>query len=263
MTSSGQLPTGLLSGTISSFGDYDQCLAAKERAIDETQSLSGKYCLLEVSLPILENNNTGRSLLIGASRRQDILPQDVFSQELVSRLAMLHSAFYTSNLTIGLCVPSTCSGEELVQLIQLISGTAVRVSIGNCQTIRPRFNHLHLEKSWLSLDLFEKISLSFVIFSIVIVLLATVCDTFSGHKHVKNVLVKSFSLLTNIQHLTREGRKIVDYDCDEIEFEQKEQSRPRKLYFIEGLRVLAMLWVVSCHAFSLGCLDVPQLIGKF
>lgn len=261
----------MLSGTVGSFGDYDQCLAATERAIDETSTpLRGKYCLLEAALPTLSinnnnnNNHTGGSLLIGVSHRLAILPPDMFSGELVERLAMLHTGFYSANLTIGVCVPSACSGEELTQLARLVIGTGIRLSIGHCQTLadRSKFDSAHLRQTWPNLDRFEKVSLVFVLGTIAAVVLATVFDAFFGRKHVRNMLVHSFSLLTNVGHLARAGRKAADYDKDEIAFESAARSQPRKLYFLEGLRVLTMLWVMSCHVVAFGCIDIAPLLGK-
>ncbi|CAG2103166.1 unnamed protein product [Medioppia subpectinata] len=45
--SMGKLPSGLSDGVITSFGDYDQCLAVKSGPQMNTKTIYGKYCLVK------------------------------------------------------------------------------------------------------------------------------------------------------------------------------------------------------------------------
>jgi hypothetical protein len=49
-----KVPSGLLSGNINQFGDYDQCLGASSPF---DRYLRGKYCLVEIDPKFRDNNS--------------------------------------------------------------------------------------------------------------------------------------------------------------------------------------------------------------
>lgn len=87
---SSKAPSGLMHGTLSSFGDYDQCLAIAHG------SISGRYCGIELKY---------------VSKRHDSLEVDrLLSQAIPS--------FHKVNVDVGLCVPVSCSSADVRKLVQ-------------------------------------------------------------------------------------------------------------------------------------------------
>jgi hypothetical protein len=85
----------MLDGTLTSFGDYDECLYLKSR--DVSPAFVGKYCSIEMSLEL-----DGKQ-----------------SAENISRLMKERiPVFGSSNLLLGLCLPSLCSNHEIEKLIK-------------------------------------------------------------------------------------------------------------------------------------------------
>lgn len=85
---SGSIPSGLLDGTLSDFGDYDQCLALQS-SIDP--SIRGKHCMIKAKL------------LKSAAKTLDI--EDSF---------LMKNDF---SINIGLCQPSICSAQEIKEIL--------------------------------------------------------------------------------------------------------------------------------------------------
>lgn len=76
MDASASLPSGLLDGTFSSFGDYDQCLQIS----GSQKELEGKYCI--VKLDFKASDDLGKHLTffplnVGTCVPQACTPQDV------------------------------------------------------------------------------------------------------------------------------------------------------------------------------------------
>ena len=57
--SNGHIPSGLLSGTFTNFGDYDQCLQIS--TVIHNNTIDGKYCFLTMR-PIRPNGERSVSL---------------------------------------------------------------------------------------------------------------------------------------------------------------------------------------------------------
>jgi hypothetical protein len=100
--SNGHWPSGILSGSFSSFGDYDQCLSIK--AEKNSFSLSGKYCFLELRPPIpvqkVNLNNT---------------KYDKYYYQSVINYWVKMDGF--APLANGICVPSICNDQEIEQVL--------------------------------------------------------------------------------------------------------------------------------------------------
>lgn len=95
---------GVLSGTTTWLGDYDQCLSV--RTTFGSRPLVGKYCLATVSLP----------------RQARFHPLPVNESVLTQRWLAGPLRSWADNdnyysVAFGLCFPSTCQPKEVHQLL--------------------------------------------------------------------------------------------------------------------------------------------------
>jgi hypothetical protein len=100
-------PAGILDGTVTDFGDYEQCLSIEpNEVIGESQ-----YCLIDISLPLPEPMPIHQNLF----HRVNVLPQYVnrSRNDVFFKLAEDASFFYWINPKLGICVPNKCSINDV------------------------------------------------------------------------------------------------------------------------------------------------------
>ena len=96
----GRFPSGLISGTVTAFGDYDQCID-----IDHTvngKTIVGKYCLLDIRLPIPSSPITFN---------ENISTNSLFKTIVKNPLNYMR-------ITNGICIPSVCTKLEMTLILQ-------------------------------------------------------------------------------------------------------------------------------------------------
>lgn len=76
---------GLISGTVTSLGDYDECLGSKSEDVDP--SFQGRHCVVELQPPLYSNETR------------------------------LHPVLGFFNPSFAVCVPSSCSQDDLVSIL--------------------------------------------------------------------------------------------------------------------------------------------------
>jgi len=170
--SSGKTPTAFLEGTVTSLGDYDECLAISSPGAD----IKGKYCLVDI-FPMGYKNR---------ERRKD------GKVSLNSMQYFKASAYY-----FGLCFPSSCSENDVrVVVSEVVKPFPLMVKGDlNCDTLEDRsFYHLLT-----NLRLGPFISLVFLTVVLTTVAISTVRDVLTPDKATP--LNKSFSLVANLHKL--------------------------------------------------------------
>lgn len=95
LDTSAKPPPALLQGSVSSFGDYDECLEINSHLLDRDHITSGQYCLVRFSI------HSGKS-----SRLQ-----------VTNHLLDLHPIADYYYPLHGLCIPSGCSRDDLQTLL--------------------------------------------------------------------------------------------------------------------------------------------------
>ncbi|CAG2113110.1 unnamed protein product [Medioppia subpectinata] len=121
-----KIPSGLTTGVVSFFGEYDQCLQIKSPTIvDKTdQYIYGKYCLLRpyVSYPDFKalqevkeipflNEETNRLL------QKNWTPNINFLKLLLTYNLMAKKAYL---FHFGVCIPSTCDVKDVQSVVQKV-----------------------------------------------------------------------------------------------------------------------------------------------
>ncbi|KAH9511887.1 hypothetical protein DERF_010311 [Dermatophagoides farinae] len=106
LDAAGKIPSGLLEGTLSSVGDYNQCLEIKSpRSQNENlKQFRGKYCFARPIVPHPRGKiiiNKDRSLPFG------------IPTSLIDEISDALYFFNRSMINIGICIPSTCTADEI------------------------------------------------------------------------------------------------------------------------------------------------------
>lgn len=112
------LPSGLLEGTLTDLGHYDECLAIGKRSTDPT---SGQYCSLLIKPALV-----GRPRLHTVCRRMPSLSPMVISNgghlgpsnSSLKLLSQQSHQFYYAGLRLGICVPSSCNQPDVERILQ-------------------------------------------------------------------------------------------------------------------------------------------------
>ena len=107
--SNGRMPIGLFSGTLSSFGAFDQCLEIKSPDNFEV-AFQGKYCLLQMRPPLPQVNHriSYRKKLI--SLKGSKFYNSWIDNKLAGKVA---NGLYTMQIFNGICIPSTCTEHDM------------------------------------------------------------------------------------------------------------------------------------------------------
>ncbi len=104
----GKFPAaGILDGTVTDFGDYDQCLSIEpNQVIGESQ-----YCLIDISIPLPNPMPIHHNMF----HRVNVLPEYVnrSRNDVFVKLAEDASFFYWVNPSLGICVPNKCSINDV------------------------------------------------------------------------------------------------------------------------------------------------------
>jgi hypothetical protein len=103
-------PSGVIEGTVTDFGDYDQCLAIEpNEAIGKSQ-----YCLVDISIPLPKPVNNHHNFF----HRVDVLPHFVnkSGKNVFVKLSKDASFFYWFYLRQGICTPNKCSKSDITLL---------------------------------------------------------------------------------------------------------------------------------------------------
>ncbi|XP_022237223.1 O-acyltransferase like protein-like [Limulus polyphemus] len=133
--SNGRLPAGLLEGTLTSLGSYDQCLdivsASKESNVSTFQ---GQYCTVLLRPPLPARSPKYSSIAVGVKALSNFSkPGEVFHD-----FSQNAQYFYSVAIRLGICVPSTCSRLEAQKAVSKASDwLRLKGNVQNCETKKP------------------------------------------------------------------------------------------------------------------------------
>ncbi|KAL1473078.1 hypothetical protein MTO96_022564 [Rhipicephalus appendiculatus] len=121
---SGKLAPGLLDGSLTDFGDYEECLSvAVPDASSEDGALlfRGQYCMVKSRPPLPPKPRLVTKHF--AAVNLTLFPENSVMRE----LAKDAGTFFTTTARTGLCMPSVCSKEDVEAIAK--NGTAERFSL--------------------------------------------------------------------------------------------------------------------------------------
>ncbi|XP_052739546.1 nose resistant to fluoxetine protein 6-like [Bicyclus anynana] len=230
-----RVPRGILLGNLVDLGNYYQCLDIHESV--KEMSIEGKYCMIKV--PVNQNFKIDASF---EKFKYNFDPGTLFLHaETIENLALeclqsIYNLFCFSNnqssllsniqFNLALCVPKVCTTEETISGF-LFNLTAIGFKYEDVYCRLPN------DKPWAPVDY-----IAIIIFSLLglLTLLSTSYEVYHNvickkdPKRVNEILI-SFSALTNCRRLLDMNPNSDNISC------------------LDGIRALAILWVVVGHVF--------------
>ncbi|XP_053612592.1 O-acyltransferase like protein-like [Plodia interpunctella] len=229
-----RLPRSVLMVNLADLGNYHQCLGIDEVRADH--EIKGKYCMLRIPLkqdfdidiiPGLSADNVDELLNKRIKEAQKSLEVEKMVQHLRGDFEWSDADDILSflSLRLAVCIPRPCSVQ------QAMTSALFNLSAVGFQ-FEEDFCRLPGDKPWSPADY-----TAIVLFSVIglITVLSTCydlnhCLILKQDPKQANVLYRSFSIYTNAKRLT-------SFPSNSIQC-------------LDGIRTLAMLWVIVGHAFA-------------
>lgn len=142
-------PSGVVSGTLTDYGDYDQCLALDPtRSQIDKAALERQYCLVDVSVPM-----PTQPKIHNLFSKAQILPTNISAEdvELHRRLSNTNNTttifghfeeqsavFFYANIRVGICLPASCLEEDIVPVAaKYSSNLGLQLKHAKCEKPTP------------------------------------------------------------------------------------------------------------------------------
>ncbi|KAG8178845.1 hypothetical protein JTE90_016515 [Oedothorax gibbosus] len=124
---SAKVVDGILTGTLSGFGSFDQCV---ETIISKEKDIRGQYCTIQAwpKLP-------PKPRFYAINRRLDAFKRFENDTGPLGEFTKYLQLFYMFPFRVGVCVPSTCSKEDLFNITQIVSKKffAANITVSRCE----------------------------------------------------------------------------------------------------------------------------------
>ncbi|XP_023240699.1 nose resistant to fluoxetine protein 6-like [Centruroides sculpturatus] len=220
--------TGTLMGSVSSFGSYDECLDVMVNNERSGKYLfQGQYCSLELHLPLPPKPRYYRiqetlDAFANFSVEKDTILRDI------SKIAHL---FYSIPFRLDLCMPSTCSKDDVEEIIRsFTSEYGIRSVVKRCE----------IKEEW-SADNYEiGIFCAFGVI-LIIVILGSLLEMFylcSGNSHQDYDEKRTVSKILLCFSIYSNSRKLFNTEVKED-----------RLLVIHGLKALTLMWMMFANVY--------------
>ena len=125
----GRIPTGIAEGTVSHFGEFDECIEIEGPTKRNAETIRGQYCLAKVILPypklMPSDKRTNRqfsSKQLSHKRFYDKLVHFLKNYDMDNYLTVFKLTEILNNqkgatFRFGTCMPTTCRPEDIEALI--------------------------------------------------------------------------------------------------------------------------------------------------
>ncbi|KAF8782090.1 Nose resistant to fluoxetine protein 6 like protein [Argiope bruennichi] len=233
--SSAKMVDGLLVGSVSSLGVYDECLNTEVKSEKgknkEDVIFRGKYCTIDIkpSLP-------PKAKFYWMHETIPELRNLTLSGTVMGEMAKYAAFFYFISLKMSICVPSGCMVEDIDQVAQMLGNyLMLEVKTSRCEVKED----LHFTKT--------NICVMFLYcFFGFLVLIGSLIDMYSYYTGIvfKRTSVKfflSFSFISNFK-----------------KFVNTETTSNNNLNCLHGIRFLSMSWIILGHTYFLLNIQATQ-----
>ncbi|XP_074593824.1 nose resistant to fluoxetine protein 6-like isoform X2 [Brevipalpus obovatus] len=226
LDSSGKPPSGILEGTLTDFGSFEQCLGVKIGASSSNTAIKkfeGKYCIMDIKAALEKN--------IDLSKRPKNIPEDSVVWNDVLR------EFWSKNNLLsfryGLCIPSACNRDEISEIANyLAEPTGMEVGVDYCQM----HETFKIDRTQLTI-----ISILSVI--IILVIAGTSLELYLSYKSEKKLMIGDERSWTNFFiafSLQKNTKKLLDSA-------KKPLGSP--LRHLDGIRFISVCWIICGHTY--------------
>uniref|UniRef100_T1KDH0 Nose resistant-to-fluoxetine protein N-terminal domain-containing protein n=1 Tax=Tetranychus urticae TaxID=32264 RepID=T1KDH0_TETUR len=252
----GRPSPGSLDGTVTSLGDYDECLGIEfPKYFGEEVPITGKYCTIRIDFPVPDKPERVEFHQPSVELNGTHLNETVWGY----LTKYLRTAYTMRGFRFGVCIPSTCSADELEPVIRKAASPILQMPL----TFGPD-DECSYRAEVIPLNFYSKISLTFFAAIISVVVLSTVLDLFGLITRQTNqssimtfgkMFASCFSFNQANQYLNRPSGK----------------STPN---ILSGLAVLTMYCLIIGHTYFFGGFyktsesinrwteDLPSNLGK-
>ncbi|XP_077495419.1 O-acyltransferase like protein-like [Amblyomma americanum] len=211
--STGKVPSGLFTGTVTELGSFDECLSTVWRDDNGREVIRAQYCSLFIRI----DNDTSVGELL--------MPGLLMTHEKASLLLSYQSDPRLPGFRWGICVVSDCAEEELQAVAHALIGDTVTVSVRYCMADVT----LELTPSQASVVAI----LATVLFLMVA---ATIVDAYASEEVKRTAIasvLRSFSVPANLRLLSSTPEKT---------------SESYQLRFMHGVRAVSIAYIVYGHS---------------
>ncbi|XP_054707054.1 nose resistant to fluoxetine protein 6-like [Uloborus diversus] len=220
LDASSKFPAGILSGTMSDFGAFDQCLDIElpRRGGGGEIEFRGQHCAVEIApkMPAMPRN-------MSMAKQEYASPLDSIAEEIrVAGMALFYLKFRFS-----VCVPSLCTLEDMRNIAQKAGESFdMEIKIPQCYVREVNFQAVHIA-------VICGVSLLLIICIYGSVVEYNLSEDFSLSKHisVRQKIFCCFSIVSNFRRLTSPSKG------------------SEELKVLHGLRALSMAWVMLGHTY--------------
>ncbi|KAI1283735.1 Nose resistant to fluoxetine protein 6 [Halotydeus destructor] len=228
-------PEGLAEAVGAHFGQYDQCLSIQTpNTVDRKSAFKGQYCLFEVVFPLPAHATKPKRLPLN---------ETMSGTWFGSSWAENYSFLYYSSLTGAICFPSTCSGQEMEQLINSeLSTLNISTSVKMWDTCDTQDDYIFNLDTIVNFPLHQKASI------LVLFLLTALVAISTGLKYIYQDkldlgLLESFDATANTLKLFQRS---------------KDKVLAKKLAFVGAIRFGYLLVAIAYHVGFVGGIWTPQ-----
>ncbi|XP_054710310.1 nose resistant to fluoxetine protein 6-like [Uloborus diversus] len=223
---SAKIIDGMLTGTLSNLGEYDQCINIK--ATDDRRGrnfgkvmFTGQYCALDIRPPLPPKKmyyklNDVVDVLKNFSQGDNVINEAAKSSQFFNFLAMRY----------GICVPSGCTAEDIQGLLNKVEeDTALSIKVRRCE--------LKEENKYTPLIIGVMTAMSFFGFLMLVGSLIELYHYYA-QKKIKNLglqILVCFSLISNFKKLVNT------------------KTSSGKMSCLHGFRFLSISWIILGHTY--------------
>ncbi|XP_064460537.1 nose resistant to fluoxetine protein 6-like isoform X2 [Ornithodoros turicata] len=214
LDSTGKVPTGLLEGTTTSLGSYDECLFIKTPIdVPGGTTVVGRYCML----------------------RWNITDASEFR-----RVSEDPAQQYVRSIQLGICIPSQCTGDHLAAVAaEMLQAQYSSVGVSSCRSRQDRvMNKAHVA------------IICLVSLWCTVIVLATLIHIYWTHAKRDSRKARGTPERINCEPLLEKvilGLSAIT--STKGLFEPERCSSPRRI--IHGIRVVAVLWIFLGQTYEL------------
>lgn len=211
-----KLPAGVLEGTFTDYGSFDECLEIVVPLKNGSEDFRGRYCAAEVSPllpPVLRNYSFARQLPEN--------PFDTLGKQFVKSSSNLHYLKFR----FGVCIPSACSIDDLRGIFPgVLNVTFLNVHVSKCYV-----------KEDIKFDAIHIVVICVIGALLVFATAGTILENLNKESEtigsgLRRFLL-AFSLLTNSKRLT-------------VTAKANGELRP-----VHAIRAMSMAWVILGHTY--------------